>query len=350
MSNYDLEHKINELNERLENAEGGSTLGEWLNHVTLSGAIELDYSYTDPRDVADATSDSTSDLDIGAVELGAEVQFHEYVTGNIIFKGEALDGDDDRVFCDEATITIQKEGFPLYFAGGRGGQPFGVFESHLINDTITQDCYEVAKTGATLGFVPGMLGLDISMSVYKGDALIEHLGEAEVGAAVLLPDNDDVSSCIVNVTMEPVEGLLLAAYWDSEPGEYERNETAGGTIHFELERITLDAEYIGAVNRDREPGNEEYKESAWFASAAIQLADPLEIALRYESFNDDIDGNQDGHLENRYSVGANYTLFEKDPFAATLMLEYRRSNYENENGVTVEDTVNEAFAKLAFEF
>jgi hypothetical protein len=43
-------------------------------------------------------------------------------------------------------------------------------------------------------------------------------------------------------------------------------------------------------------------------------------------------------------------ILEKDGFATTFMLEYRRSNYENETGVTAEDTVNEVFAKLAIEF
>ena len=351
MSNYDLEHKINELNERLEKAEesgGSGKFGEWLDCVTLSGAIELDYSYTDPRDVKDKNSDSSSDLNIGAAELGLEVCFHEYVTGNFILKSEDLD-DDDKIFWDEATITIQKEGFPLYFVGGKRGQPFGVFESHLISDTITQDCYEIAKTGATIGFVPGILGLDISATVYRGDTLIEHLDEAEVGAEVVIPDNDDVSSFIANITMEPAEGLLLSAYWDSEPGNDERNETLGGTVHYEFWKVTLDAEYIGATKREKIV-SKEHKESAWFAAAAFQVIDPLEIAVRYGAFNDDVDGDQDGHLENRYSVGANYTLFEKNDFATTFMLEYRRSNYENETGVIVEDTANEVFAKLAIEF
>ena len=53
---------------------------------------------------------------------------------------------------------------------------------------------------------------------------------------------------------------------------------------------------------------------------------------------------------NIYSTGASYTLFEKDDFATTLMIEYRKSNYENESGVTVENTATEVFAKLAIEF
>ena len=345
----DLYKRIEQLEEKVEKqGEKTELLGKVGENITFSGAIELDYSYTDPRDTTVVNSDSTSDLNIGAAELGLEVCFHEYVTGNFILKGEDLD-DDDHVFWDEATITIQKEDFPLYFVGGKRGQPFGMFESHLISDTITQDCYEIAKTGATVGFVPGILGLDISATVYRGDTLIEHLDEAEVGAEVVIPDNDDVSSFIANITMEPAEGLLLSAYWDSEPGNDERNETLGGTVHYEFWKVTLDTEYIGATKREK-TGGKEYKEFAWFAAAAFQVIDPLEIAVRYGAFNDDIDGDQDGHLENRYSVGASYTLFEKDDFATTLMLEYRKSNYENEAGVTVEDTVNEAFAKLAIEF
>jgi hypothetical protein len=137
MSNYELEQELKALKEKVE--EPGVLAG-LSDKLTFSGGIELDFSYADDSDIGDNTvNDSTSDLDIGTVELGLEVAFHEYVTGFFLLKGEGLDTDDDRVFWDEATITIQKEGFPIYFVGGKRGQPFGVFESHLINDPITQD-------------------------------------------------------------------------------------------------------------------------------------------------------------------------------------------------------------------
>ena len=126
--------------------------------LSFSGAIELDYSYADDSDTGDNTvNDSASDLDIGTVEVGLEVAFHEYVTGSLLLKGAALDSDDDRVFWDEAVISMQKDGLPIYFVGGRRGQPFGLFESHLINDPITQDCYEIAKTGVTVGYTTDSL-------------------------------------------------------------------------------------------------------------------------------------------------------------------------------------------------
>jgi hypothetical protein len=344
MSNYDLEQEIEELKKKIE--EPGVLAG-LSDKLIFSGAIELDYSYADDN--------STSDLDIGTVELGLEVAFHEYVTGNFLLKGEALDTDDDRVFWDEATISIQKEGFPVYFIGGKRSQPFGMFESHLINDPITQDCYEVAKTGATVGYIAEYLGLDISATIYKGEELMTHLNGAEYGFerdnSPTYEETDDVNSYIGNITISPLKALLLAVYYDSEPGDRERNETAGATIHYEMGSVALNAEYIAAISREKHfTDNRAYKESAWFAAAAFQVTDPLEIAARYEAFDDDITGEQDGHLTNRYSIGFTYMLFEKDDFATGFMGEYRISNYERAAGSAADDKINEIFLRLAIEF
>jgi hypothetical protein len=348
MSNYELEQEVKALKEKIE---GASVLSDKL---TFSGAIELDYSYADDSNIGDNTvNDSTSDLDIGTVELGLEAAFHEYVTGNFILKGEALDTDDDRVFWDEATITIQKEGFPFYFVGGKRGQPFGMFESHLINDPITQDCYEIVKTGVTVGYTTDYL--DISATIYKGEELMTHLVDSEYGFerdnSLTYKKTDDVSSYIGNITISPLDALMLSAYYDSEPGDGDRNETAGISVHYEIGMVTLNAEYIAALSREKNfTDNKEYNESAWFIGVAYQAAEPLEISARYEAFDDDITGEQDGHLTDRYSIGFTYTLFEKDSFATNLMGEYRISNYEKQSGSIADDKLNEAFLRLAIEF
>jgi len=348
MSNYELEQEVKALKEKIE---GTSVLSDKL---TFSGAIELDYSYANDSDIGDNTvNDSTSDLDIGTVELGLEAAFHEYVTGNFILKGEALDTDDDRVFWDEATIRIQKEGFPLYFVGGKRGQPFGMFESHLINDPITQDCYEIAKTGVTVGYTTGYL--DISATIYKGEELMTHLNDAEYGFErnnrPTYAETDDVSSYIGNITISLLDALMLSAYYDSESGDGDRNETAGMSVHYEIGMVTLDAEYIAAISREKHfTDNKEYNESAWFIGVAYQAAEPLEIAARYEAFDDDITGEQDGHLTDRYSIGFTYTFFENDSFVTNLMGEYRINNFEKESGSNTDDKLNEAFLRLAIEF
>jgi hypothetical protein len=345
----------------------------WTDKITIYGAIELDYSCADDSDIGDNTvNDSTSELDIGTAELGVEVAFHEYVTGNFVLKGENLGSEDDRIFWDEASITLKKEGFPFYFVGGHRGQPFGLFESHLINDPLTQDLYEIVRPGATLGFAPGFLGLDISGTVYKGEELMSHMLEGAYelnrdytddtgalpgwrpgGMSAEYAETDDVSSFIGNISISPIDAVTVVGFWDSEPGDCHRNETAGGAVHIEFWRLSLDGEYIFAVDRESDSADKiEHDESAWFAALAFQVIDPLEIAARYEAFDDDIAGKQDGHLEERYSLGFTFTLFEKDDFACNLMGEFRRSNYEVEvgNANGVDESLNEWFARLGIEF
>jgi hypothetical protein len=351
----DIKARLEELEKKVDAKKELGTLDKIADRITLRGAIELDYSYSNTKDISNPQSASKSEFEIGTVELGTEVKFHEWVTGNFILKGENLDSNNDRIFWDEASVTIGKDGFPVYLVAGKRAQPFGVFNSHLINDPITQDCYEVAKTGATVGFLPGLQGLDISATLYKGEILADKLSGAGYGWARDPNPNpdptDQVNSYILNVSMEPMKDLKISAYLDSEPGQQDRNTTAGGSIEYTIANFTFDAEYIKALSREMHATNvKKHKESAWFTAIAYQVADPLEIALRYEGFDDDMTGDQDGHLTNRYSIGANYTLFKKDNFSTTLMVEYRRSNYEKAAGSAFHDKADELFARLAFAF
>lgn len=352
-SNTELEERIAVL-EKGSSSESGS-LGQISDRLTLSGTIELDYSYSSDSDLADNTNNqSSSDLDIGTVELGLEAVLHEYVSANFLLKGEALDSD-NKIFWDEAFFTIQKKGFPPYFIGGKRALPFGMFESLLINDPITCELYEVAKTGATIGAVFEPLGIDISATLYKGETLIDKVAGAGYGFTrdntAGYTANNDVKSYILNMSLSPVETLTLSAYFDSEPGDGDRNTTAGVSMHFEIVSLILDGEYICAVNREKHfSDNQEYNESAWFVSLGYQIIDPLLAAVRYESFDDDQSGDQDEHLDYRYSIGLTYTLFENDSFACSLSGEYRKSEYELSNGSSADDDLDEFFARIAVEF
>lgn len=352
-SNTELEERIEALEK--ESPSGSVVIGKISDRITLSGAIELDYSYAEDGDLSDNTiNQSSSDLDIGAVELGLEADLHEYVSANLLLKGEALDSD-DKIFWDEVFFTIQKQDFPVYFVGGKRAQPFGMFESLFINDPITCDLYEVAKTGATFGATFEPFGIDISATLYKGETLIDRVSDAGYG---FTRDNtpgytakDDVNSYILNMSLSPVENLSLSVYFNSEPGDGNRNTTAGVSAHYEIADFILDGEYIGAINRENHfTDNQEYKESAWFISLGYQIMDPLVAAIRYESFDDGQNGDQDGHIDYRYALGLTYTLFENDNFACSLSGEYRKSEFELSSGSNADDNLNEFFARLAIEF
>lgn len=321
---------------------------------TLSGAIELDYSYSNDKDVSDNTQkESSSRLDIGTIELGLEANLHEHVTANLLILGENLDSDPTIVW-DEAFFTLANKDFPFYFVGGKRVQPFGLFESLFINDPITQDLYEINKTGATLGVIMDQLaGLDLGVTLYKGETLIQRVNDSGFGwerdvSAGYMPD-DDVSSLIVHASCSPKQDMDLAVYYNSEPGDSGRNATWGSSFHWEISNFITDAEYISALTREKHVGDDqEHLESAWFVSLGYRIMDPLVLAIRYEDFRED--KTQDGHLDLRYGVGAAYTLFETPDFVCTLLGEYRKSQYETSANTLVDSKVDEVFARIALEF
>jgi len=349
-SNADLEARV----KKLENEANQSPLGRISEAVTLFGAIEVDYSYADDADTSDRTAtDSTSDLDVGTVELGIEAVLHEHVTATALLKGENLDADDN-VFWDEAFFEIRKPGVPVYLVAGKRAQPFGVFESLFINDPVTCELYEINDTGVTVGYAnETMLGLDLSVTVYRGETLIARVNDAEFGWArdntAGYTETNDVNSVIFNATMAPVQGVNFSLFFNSEPGDTDRNTTAGLSVHAEVSNFIFDAEYIGALGREKHVTDDrEYKEKAWAASLGYQITDPLLMAVRYESF--DADQNAAENLENRYSVGATYTLLENDTFVCSLMGEYRRSEFDTTAGSTNDEDLDEFFARIAIEF
>ncbi|MBA3009903.1 MAG: LbtU family siderophore porin [Proteobacteria bacterium] len=317
--------------------------------ITLSGALELDYSHADDADPADNTkNDSSSDLDIGTIELGLEARLHEYVIANVLLKGENLDSD-NKIFWDEVFFTLARDNYPLYFVGGKRVQPFGAFESLFINDPITQDLYEINAGGATAGFLVSSLGLDISGTLYKGETLMNRAGETGYGLGrnPSHTTTNDVNSFIVNASLGLVDDMTVSAFFSSEPGDGQRNTTLGSAFHWEIAGFILDGEYIGALGRENHfSDNREYRENAWAASLGYQIKDPLLIAIRYESF--DADKDQAGFLEYRYSLGATYTLFKDKNFTCNLMGEYRRSEYASDS--STDPDLNEFFTRLALEF
>jgi hypothetical protein len=197
--------------------------------------------------------------------------------------------------------------------------------------------------------------MDISVTAYRGETLADKAEEAGIGftrdKSGSYTATNDVSSFIANITAYCFKDCMsFAVFFDSEPGDGDRNETIGGTFHYLIEsiKLDLDAEFMAAVSRENASNDEEAKESAGFLAAAYQVIDPLQLAIRYEFFDDDVSGDQAGSLEDRISLGGTYTLFEKEPFVCNLMAEYRLSNYEKAAGA--DDNLNEFFARLAIEF
>jgi hypothetical protein len=322
--------------------------------VTLGGFIDLDYDYYDVTDVSNKDSGSTSDLGLGSAELELRVFFNKWVKSKIVVTADDVgkeDGD-EKIKLDEAIFTMKCPWVPLYFTGGKTVLPFGVFEDHLIVGTLMEDLYEVDTVGATLGFAPDFYGLDISITVYEGEDIIENLEDFNAHDFSEDPkreEGDDVSSFIANVTLEPLEDMLiLSVFYDTEPGDGDRNQTIGGAFTLDVWKFSLDAEYITALEREKGENGEENKDSAWVVGLALQPIEsvPLEFAVRYEDFDDDQSGGQDEVLDYRYVAGFSYKFLKW----ATFFFEYDYWKYERESGSDAADHVNSLHFRIGLAF
>jgi len=353
-----------EISEELK-AEGG-VLSGLQDNITISGAVEVDYQYRDHRNRNDVNSDSTSDLFASTVEVGVEAKVNESTTANILVKAEDIDKSDntanndvtattppERPFIDEAFITIFNQAkCPFYAVLGKRAQPFGQLFTHTISDPITKDAYEIATTGATFGYAPAdFFGLDAALTFYKGEKVMDQVGAIGSGpgrsTGAGYAATDDVSSYIVSVSAQPMETLAVGMAFNSEPGDDSRNETLSAFTEFSIADFTVDAEYFTATKREKFlTDNQDYQENAWVIGLAYQIMDPLELALRYESFDNDRSTDSDGDFDYTIVFGANYNLFEN----VTLMGEYRNLNEKAAAGSTYEETVNEFNFRVAVGF
>jgi hypothetical protein len=351
-----------EITEELK-AEGG-VLSGLQDNITISGAVEVDYQYRDHRNRNDANSDSTSDLFASTVELGIEAKVNEFTTANILVTAEDIDksgnaannddaSDPDNPFIDEVFVTIYNPAkCPFYAVLGKRPQPFSQLFTHTISDPITKDAYEIATSGATFGYAPAdFFGLDAALTFYKGEKVMDQVGAIGSGpgrsTGAGYAATDDVSSYIVSVSAQPMEALAVGMAFDSEPGDDSRNETLSAFTEFSIADFTIDAEYFTATKREKHfTDNIDYKENAWVVGLAYQIMDPLELALRYESFDNDRSTDSDGDFDYTIVLGANYDLFEN----VTLMGEYRNLKEKAAAGSTYEETVNEFNFRVAVGF
>ena len=316
--------------------------------VRLNGGVEFNYEYLDVEDIGDENSDTSSDFFMSTAELALRVFFNEWSKSKIVVTAEDVgqQGEDGKIRLDEAILTLKGMGMPLYFIGGKTVMPFGVFEDHLIEGTLAEDLYEIDEWGATVGINPDFNGLDISLSAYRNPQVIENLQNFDTHEwAPGREKENKFRSYIANVTLEPIEDTLtLSAFYNSEAGDGNRNQSIGGAFTLNYWKFTLDAEYITALTREKGENEEENKESARVVGLAFDPLDSLQLATRYEVFSDDTSGDQDEVLDYRIVAGFNYSFLELIDVSfftdATLLFEYRYSKFEKEQDTEATNSQN----------
>lgn len=355
-------------------------LPEWTKRIKLSGLLEGEYRWKKYRDISNKNSDSTSDLYLRKLELGLEAELTDWIKANTVLNsewiGDSVNNGDQKITVDEATITLQKEKFPLYLVMGKRTQPFGTFYNRLVTDPMTQDAYETKRVGLTAGFT-GPMGLDISATLYKGEELMAHLFGSGLfdAAAIRRPSDvvtvrsattDDVNSYILGAQFMPIkDALTFGLSYASEDGHQKRNTTLGANLQYNclfIKGLTLEAEYMAALQREKyidSAGalfNKAFKEKVWVLGASYPVIEPLDVAIRYEHFDDDGMANvsQSWSAKDRYSLGGQYTFYkdEEKGLSAFVGAEYRHTDYRlhSSHVATRADDNDEMFVKVGVNF
>lgn len=267
-----------------------------------------------------------------------------------------MNPNDGALGVDEAHLDL--EGKHAYLVVGQRTQPFGVFESHLVTDPLTQDGYEIKKPGATLG-ARGPLGADLSLTVYAGRAAWDHFTSSRLIDAAALDRQpvvpDRVSSYVLGAALSPWEERVnLSGAIDSEPGQGGRNTTANLALQLVphgSNHLMADAELMRALSRETPAGAARaFKETAGSFSLAYVFvvrprkvrgsanykarmsrlrAHPVLVCARYEFLDDDgrTDASAIATVRQRTSLGGRYTFHDGDGRGAYASAEYRWTRY-----------------------
>lgn len=346
---HDIEQQLDRVEEAQKDQKAVSP-GRFIEKLTWGAVLEVNYDYTDVTDTEDENSGSAADVYLDAVEFGLDVAFNAWVDTRVALIVEEIGKKDRRATTkiDEAIMRLDIPGIPLYIVGGKTVLPFGVFENHLISGTLTEDLYEIDDVGLTLGVAPDVYGLDMSLTTYRGQNIIENL--EDFGTHTFSTEREQTMtglSFIAQISLEPSrDRVRMAAFYDSAPGDGGRNRSAGGGLSLTCWNFRLDAEYVAALERENGEDGAENREQAWFGGLAFLPMEPIELAVRYEAFDDGRAGQQDEILRHRYLAGLNVALCD----AAIISWEYRHSRFERESGSSAAERQNEFRAQLTLEF
>lgn len=334
----------------------------WIKRTTFSGILNGEFRWMEHGEITDRSSAPRSNLYLRTLELDLETELASWMAAELVLNSEYL-GDpvhagDEEITVDEATGRLGREGFPLYLVIGKKTQPFGYFENDLLTQPMTQDAYETKPVGLTLG-VTGPLELDFSATAYQGPTMMDQLFDSHLFDATRIARapalSQSVDSFIISASITPVkDSLLLFGALQGEPGRGRRNLSYDAGYNFALpfyKNLVLDGEYIKALAREDYLGfDRSFREGVFSQSLAWRSeirkrkrfggrrfkarkshleSVPLELAVRYESFDDDglAAAARAWSARDRASAGIRWSFFEGKGATAYVGGEYRHSDY-----------------------
>ncbi len=283
-SNTDLTNTVQLMRKQIHQLEGqvsSLTPAEqnngWFNKVEMSGAIEIEASFSDPEG-----SSAESGISLATVELAIDASAHNnQVNVHMLVLHE--DDDPDTWEIDEGIISIGNTDNTLYFSGGRMYVPFGNFTSNAVSDPLTLEIAETREAAIQLGFeVAGYYGSVFAFNgdTNTGDESIEHFG----GNLGLIQDTSwggfDIGLSYVNniADSDAIQGYLDAT---GNTSITDNVSAWAGYATFNIGDFMLIGEYVSAIDDFSD------SEIQFNAKGAALASANLEVAYNFAMFGTD---------------------------------------------------------------
>ncbi len=234
--------------------------------------------------------ESASDIVLSTVAFDVEAVMNEWLMGHVGLLWEQYSREDDNI--DEAYIALgNSESVPFYLVAGLFYQPVGNFESTFISDPLTLELAEMNKVSVMIGYENPWL--DLSAGAFNG--------EVKENVAVGAGGDSTIDDFYASISLAPTKQLQLGAYWLSDlmetynlarvgeeiagrPG-YEKDGGAGIFANLYLGLLTLNAEYVSALNGYQLDGGH-YVPAALNLEVSVQLHEKVVAGLMFGASDD----------------------------------------------------------------
>lgn len=308
--------------------------------LTVSGLLELEGAAQQFALRDDDTTPGDSEYS-GVLELSAELEPAEWLTGEVIYEIERESETGWREpGLDEATAAVEVGAFEL--EGGRLYVPFGEYFSHFVSGPILE-FGETRGAGAKLSWSPDDR-LDVAAFTLRGRArpLGQRRRDWDWGVAVeASPFAAGTFAASYLSDLADSEERLLE---DSDDRYVRRVPALSGYAALGAGDVEMTAEYVGALRGFRELDADRNRPCAWNVELAYFPLDPVQVALRAEGSRE-IEDEPDA----QYGIAVAWRFLP----VASITVEYLRGRYRRglaEDGLERElEGVDQVAAQVGIE-
>ncbi|MBN2332152.1 MAG: LbtU family siderophore porin [Deltaproteobacteria bacterium] len=331
-----------------EVAEAATALRSIAERVTISGFVEVEAGFSEDYDDNDE-----SDITLATVELGIDVDLHQYVSGHLLLLWE--EDDTEPVDLDEAFITLgNTEYYPLYLSAGKFYVPFGNFSSCMISDPLTLELGETRETAVLVGL--DYQGFYAGAYTFNGD--IDETGDEDkikgygLNAGYTYETEDFAVDFGLGWINSIADSDALGEFLEEE-GIEDIADYVGGFNAYAIvswKNFTLIGEYLGATDDFKMAELEFAGSGAQPESWNIELAYTFEVAGHETVLAAAYQGTDEAHAlelpEKRYLGSLGVELVE----GVSVALEYAHDEDYGESEGGSGENAETVTMQLALEF